>query len=239
MIPWAILSLLFVGGPSSSGPLDDAPRSSAGAYERCLPNPDRYECRAFEARRPRTPVHHAPDVRSEVAWELGWGEAFVVDWAVTRRGPRGWLFTQPEDRVHPPPNRAGWVEAKHLAGVEDYRRVEGCWPVAFVSDELGDWATEITMEADGRASAEESPAFVWFTENLVRIGSTADSPFHEPAILFGYEPRTHRLYRPEARVFLDASPDRKIRYRSPKELQGCDRGLKLGSRFRRDPPPTR
>src|ERR1044071_4593019 len=137
--------------------------------------------------------YEQPDTSSRVLWTGQWGREALIDWPRARNSPLGWLPINAPDWQRPNlPSGGGWVEIKNLAGLADFRRVVGCWPVSSLKFELGDYAFHVTFTPQGRASISEGRrSHVQFTPNLILIRSP-DGPN-----IFGFEQETRRLFFPD------------------------------------------
>ena len=212
MLP-LLLALALMASPEPSG-----------SVAVCLRAPARFGCETVSARRPDVPLLAAPDDAANVVRRLAWGESVKVDWVRTRAGPAGWFSLG-----------GAWVRTADVAGVYDFRRVVGCWPYARITDEEGDWAAIIEMDARGRVTTFFDDVglgdrgFVWFTDGFVAIGP-------DLGLRYGYDAPSGRLFRLDDQRFFDEvtgsdSQGITARLRPASGLRGCGGGLQLGAHF--------
>jgi len=202
-----------------------APPDPSGFAAVCSRDPTRWRCESAVARRPAAPLLAAPDDGAEVVRTLRWGESVTVDWKTTRTGPAGWLSLG-----------GAWVRTADFAGAYDFRRVVGCWPYARITDEEGDWAAIIEMDARGRVTTFfddvglGDEGSVWFTDGFIAIGPELD-------LRYGYDAASRRLFRLDERRYFDEVTGTEAQgitaRRHPSSvLRGCGGGLKLGEHYR-------
>lgn len=166
--------------------------SAATALEKCLRQSNRPVCWLFYSRHDAALVYIKPVVDSVPAKRLTWGEPVRIDWKKTKTAPVGWVYYSTQDH-----REYGWIEAKDLAGAEDFRRVVACWPIKYLRDDdprMGDFEFTAHTNADGQGwSHDEKGAriYVWFTENLIMFGPRPDNE----GIVYAYDPGAKIIYR--------------------------------------------
>lgn len=212
---------------------------AATAFEMCLKTPARSVCATFYVRYDGAPLYSQPDTSSAILWNFPWGDDVSIDWKKNNKNnPKGWVYYYVKvSGDGKPAFPGGWIETKNLAGLEDFKRVTGCWPIKhFVDDSplLGDYEFEVTANTNGRGEftslgatgGESTAGNIWFTDNLVIFGARSSIVQHYDA-LYGYDPITRKLLQPVQHYYLDDELTKKAQYFSSNELKGCEQGLKL------------
>jgi len=184
----------------------------------CKAQPNERRC-YYVYRYEDTREYKQPDISSQPLPSWGWGNTAQIDWPRAETAPPGWLPTWTGDYHKRLPY--GWAEIKHLARPDEFRRVTGCWPVAYLEDELGDALLTVKFKPDGQAVLGVGiRTEVLFAPNLILI---IDKRFKNGGYNFlGFDPKTRRLRQPTT-----GKAPQKVRYFPAKQLIGCDEGVKL------------
>ncbi|WP_431262552.1 hypothetical protein ACQ859_20740 [Roseateles chitinivorans] len=218
-LQWVLAIGLTVSGVASfaADPMGAPARAGKAltAVDRCMKQHRVSTCRVFYVRTDDVLVHSEPREESEVVARLPGARGVLIDWKSTREAPKGWVSYERDDH-----GGHGWIQAKDVAGVLDFRRVVGCWPVRHFWDEVGDSRFEIytTVDGLGRSSTPDGPRTeVWFTDSLILF----DSRLRAGADVFHYDTETGKLRNGYG--FKDSG----IEHVDDADPEACKGGLKL------------
>ena len=190
---------------------------------RCIAQPHAESC-YYIIRYKEVRQYEKPDKASRVLSVGGWAQKAPIDWTRAADTPSGWLPTS--IARGPRQITAGWIETRNLAQLGEFRRVAGCWPVASLKYELGDYAFHVKFTPEGRALISEGfRSHVLFTPDL---GLVRD---REGGLeIFGFEQKTRRLQFADPNDLEKHSDARDlIQFFPLSKLKGCESGLKLES----------
>lgn len=171
--------------------LDDV---SAGRYfDMCLKK-DTNACGNFFSRDNGTPIHDAPDGRSQARWHANSGLALGINWRQTRSAGKGeWARVNNGTTFH-----SGWVRVDNIAGYGDFKKVVDCWQIKELTDDddrLGDFilTAEFSRNGKGRITSEGGRhVHIWHTRGLVLIGRAANADSY----VYGYDNKTNTVTHP-------------------------------------------
>jgi hypothetical protein len=188
---------------------------------RCIenpnPRPDPRRC-LYVIRYENAIEYEQPNTKSKTLPSWGWAKGVQIDWSRAKKAPAGWLPTQAGDYNKPIPY--GWIEINNLAhlGLDQFKRVTGCWPVASIEDGLGDWSLKAMFTPEGGVLlGNGNRSYVSFTPNVIMIRHSDGG-----LDVYGYDPTTHRLRQPHT-----GKEPQKVTHFPPDQLKGCEGGLKL------------
>lgn len=189
------------------------PAEQRADIDRCTSDPNSRHC-LYRVRYKGTKEYEQPDTTSKLISNQAWGGAVQIAWSRAKDAPSGWLPTLHANRRDNFKSvLVGWIERKNLVRMDEFNRVHGCWPIASIEDGMGDEGFGTKMTPGGNALLDnKEQSYISFTPNLVFIMGR---------LVYGYDPKTHRLYNPHT-----GKEPEKVTYFPPEQLKGCD-GLKF------------
>jgi hypothetical protein len=206
-------------------------------YELCLKNSNDSSCKVFFIRGLRVPAYEHPNLTSQATYYETPGLGFNTSWKENRKH-KGWFFSAYDNddiKTFGLKGRGEWIRSEDLAGVRDFKRIIGCWPImGFKAPEFFSVTATPQGQAylgggmwgdDGKVLELNPLKFhatsIWVTGNLVRFGDRLVPDWHDEDAtrVFGYNPKTRKLDSTVIESSVTYYPDEK--------LAGCERGLKL------------
>ena len=192
---------------------------------RCIASPHIESCH-YIVRYKDVRQYEKPDAASRVLSVGGWGHKALIDWKRAANAPSGWLPTDIYGRG-PTQKLAGWIETRNLVRLGEFKRVAGCWPVASLKYELGDYAFHVEFTPEGRALISEG-----FRSHVLFAPDVALVKGREGGLdIFGFDQKTRELQFPhpnDLEKYSDAGD--LIRFFPPSKSKDCEGGVKLEAR---------
>jgi len=200
-------------------------------YERCLRDSSHKSCgHFFYVKKYKTLFAKEPSLAllATNGVSVPAGKTCRTNWKHNRKH-KGWFLCSSSnfsvDEV--------WIEANNMAGIEDFRRVVGCWPIATFQLEIGGFFfnletqnpnanfVSVSFGDDEGDHKEFKKGAIYATSNIVLISASEKIDDLYKSIQWSYDPITRTLNNQVQGAYTEIS------YHSPEQLAGCSNELKL------------